>query len=555
MSISRWRLRGLKEGSKGFLIGLVVLALFSVVLAMNAEAQEKSILRWAIDWPNAIDPSFQTSFSDMQSCVNLYSSLVYPKPGLAGGVEPHVAESWGVSKDALTWTFHLKRGIRFSDGSELDAEDVKFSMDRMLALGSGFAYLWKGLVKGVEVVDKYTVKFHLDRPYGPFISTLIKFYTLNKDEVMKHLKKPGPFGDFGDYGKEWLVTHSAGSGAYMVKEFIVTDYLLMEKNPYYSFYRAPKAPDLAKMTNTIESATAQMLIKNRELEISDFWQSDESFSVMAKIPHVDIIGFDVGRAGFFEMHTKIPPTDDLHFRRAVCWAFDYASAMKLFPGAKQARGPVPHVIPGWNPNVFQYRFDLNKAKEELAKSKYAKELDKYPVEIEYWMPNASNERMALLLQANLSKIGVKSKLSPEPVSRALDRCGKKETTPNVMFFEIACEFPEAGGILNIHLHSRNAGRYENTNWLEDPEVDKLVDKALATLDQKERFALYHKLQEKAVDLALDIHLYDRFQRQAVQQYLKWPRSQQKNVIPSTGFDLDVRFIEVFPEKRAEILKK
>lgn len=535
--------------STSVVLSVLILCLGLMVVGVNAA--EQSILRWAIDWPTVVDPAYSYCFSDMQAAVNLYSPFVYPKP--EGGVDPHVAESWKVSNDGLLWTFQIKPGVFFSDGTELLAEDVKFSMDRLLTIGAGFSYLFKGSIKSTEVVDDYTVVFHTKEPFGPFLAALTKFYVMNKDEVMAHAKADGKYGEFGDYGEEWLVTHSAGAGPYMVKEFITTDYLLMEKNPYCSFYIAPRAADLVKMISSIEPATVQTLMRNRELEISDFWQTSESFEVMATIPDVEVIGFDVGRAGFFTLNTSKSPTDDVHFRRAICYAFDYEAALTLFPGSKQPRGPVPHVIPGWNPDTFQYQLDLEKAKEELAKSKYAGDLTEYPVEIEYWMPSPDNEKMALLLLSNLVKLGVESFLSPTPIPRALDMAASKEATPSMMFFEIACEYPEAGAILSLHLHSQNTGRYENTTWLDDPEIDALIDKAIATIDPQERYALYYEIQDRAAELATEILPYDRFERHAVQSYIDWPQS--RNPYPATGFNLDARFIEVYPEKRAELLGK
>ena len=539
----KWRLAGRTIAVLGALILCVGLML------VGADSEEQTIIRWAMDWPTVVDCAYSYCFSDMQAAVNLYSSLVYPRA--EGGVDPHIADSWEVSEDGLRWTFRIKPGVFFSDGTELLAEDVKFSMDRLLTIGAGFSYLFKGSIESTEVIDNYTVAFNTREPFGPFVAALTKFYIMNADEVMAHAITDDKYGEFGDYGEEWLVTHSAGSGPYMVKEFVTTDYLLMEKNPYYSFYIAPRAADLIKMISSIEPATVQTLMRNRELEISDFWQTNESFEIMATIPGVEILGFDVGRSGFFPLNTSKPPTDDVHFRRAILYAFDYEAALTLFPGSVQPRGPVPHVIPGWNPDTLQYQLDLEKAREELAKSKYAGNLKEYPVEIEYWTPNPDNEKMALLLLANLTNLGIEAFLSPTPVPRALDLAASRETTPSVMFWEIACEYPEAGAILSVHLHSRNTGRYENTTWLEDPEIDALIDKAIATVDQAERFALYYEIQERAADLAIDILPYDRYERHAVQSYIDWPQS--RNPYPATGFNLDFRFIEVYPEKRAELL--
>src|SRR5690606_30896285 len=119
----------------------------------------RRVLRMTHSWPNQIDPARGSDMASAVSLINLYSSLVYPTP--EGNVEPYAAESWTVSDDNLTYTFQLRQGIKFHDGREMTAEDVKFSFDRLMAIGEGFAYLFRGVVREVTVDDTYTVSFHL----------------------------------------------------------------------------------------------------------------------------------------------------------------------------------------------------------------------------------------------------------------------------------------------------------------------------------------------------------------------------------------------------------
>lgn len=93
---------------------------------------EKRVLRATFAWPTYIDPAVGSDFSSTSSLVNLYDTLVFPNT--EGGVDPDLAESWETSEDGLTWTFHLKKGIKFHNGSELTASDVAFSMNRMLEI-------------------------------------------------------------------------------------------------------------------------------------------------------------------------------------------------------------------------------------------------------------------------------------------------------------------------------------------------------------------------------------------------------------------------------------
>jgi len=176
--------------------------------AMEAEEVVRE-LRVTFSWPTYIDPAVGSDFSSSSSFVNLYDTLVYPTPD--GGVKPNVAESWETSADGLTWTFNLRKDVKFHDGSMLTAHDVKFTMDRLTTIGEGYAYMY-GAVESTDVVDDYTVQFNLSKTYGPFLTTLVRLYILNEELVMANAKSDGMYGDKGDYWKEWLLTHDAVSG-------------------------------------------------------------------------------------------------------------------------------------------------------------------------------------------------------------------------------------------------------------------------------------------------------------------------------------------------------
>jgi len=155
--------------------------------SMKAEEPQIGELRVTFAWPTYIDPAVGSDFSSSSSFVNLYDTLVYPTP--EGGVKPNVAENWETTSDGLTWTFMLRKGIKFHDGSELTAEDVAFTMDRIIAIGEGYGYMFAEKVESTEAVDDYTVRFNLSEPYGPFLITLVRLYILNKDLGMAPHKR------------------------------------------------------------------------------------------------------------------------------------------------------------------------------------------------------------------------------------------------------------------------------------------------------------------------------------------------------------------------------
>ena len=532
---------------------LISLCVVGILVSLGVAGAAERNLRTNWSWPTYIDPAVGSDFSSSTALVNLYDSLVYPD--MKGNAQPHVAKSWETSADTLTWTFHLRSGVKFHDGSELTAEDIKFSMDRLTTIGEGYGFLFVGKIVSTETPDKYTVVFRMKEPFGPFLTTLFRLYILNKDLVVANIKKPGPYGDMGDYGKEYLLTHDAGSGPYMVKEFQLEEYLLMEQNPNYWLPIDPDAPDEFKMIATTEPVTIRTMMARRELEITDAWQPLESLEALDKIKGVEISKIAVGNEHYFMLHTKKPPTDDIHFRKAMAWAFDYKTeAEKIWVDSTQSVGPVTQILPGHDPTVFQYHRDLDKAREELKQSKYYGQLDKYPVEIHWVSVPADNEKEALLLMSNLADIGIDAKIVKVPWMSIVEEMANIETSPNVVGVFVGPHYPEAGALLESRYKSESVATWEQNEWLQDEKFDAMIEDAIATVDREERFAKYGKIQHYIVDLCPSLFLFDQIQKNGYQAtYIDW-WSARGEAIPIMGYNFAARFIKVYPEKRAELLK-
>ena len=551
------------------LLMLVLLALFVMLFAFGcgpgdvaAPADDEEVdlpepsvegpvyLRKTFSWPTYIDPAVGSDFSSSTALCNLYDTLIYPNSD--GSFDPHLARDWEVSEDNLTYRFYLNEGVMFHDGTELIAEDVKFSFDRLQAIGEGYAYIFKDRVSSVEVIDDYTVDFILPQPFGPFLTTLTRLYIVNKDLVMANLQD-GPYGEYGDYGKEFLNTNDAGSGAYQVKEFDVATLLVLEKVDNYFAFVDPMAPDIFELIGSTEAATVRTGMMRRELEISDQWQTLEAFASLESIDGVDIARWPDGGQLYLMMNTQKPPLDDIHVRRALSWAFNYdALVQNIYPGTEQAKGPVSSVLPGWNPNVFQFNYDLAKAEEELALSKYAGQLDQYPIEYAWTAEVADLEKIALMTQAEAQKIGLTIDIVKTPWMSLIDQSGSIETTPHITSIWVSPHYGEAGSILEAKYHSSNTGSWEQTEWLLNDQVDAMIEQAMATVDREERMAIYRDIQDLIVELAPTIFAYDNMERHAYQSYyVTWPQASAP--IPVMGYNLVARFISVDPVKRAELL--
>lgn len=497
---------------------------------------EKRALRVTFAWPTYIDPAVGSDFSSTSSLCNLYDTLVFPNT--EGGVDPHLAESWEVSSDGLTWTFHLKEGVKFHNGSELTASDVAFSMNRILEIGEGLAYVFLGTVDSATAVGDYTVEFTLAEPSGMFLISLIRLYVLDEEEVMANIVTPGPYGDNGDYGKEHLLTRDAGSGPYKVKEFPLEEYLLMEKYDAWFGEFAENAPDELRFIATTEPVTVRTMISRQELEITDQWQTVEALEALDRIEGVDIVAFPVLTEFYYMIHTRKQPTDDIHFRRAMAYAFDYDTAVSLeWPGTKQSRGPVPAIVAGHNPDVFVFQRDLEKAREELAQSGYADVLDQYPVIVHWITEVPAEEKWALLFQANMADIGIKVEIVGTPWLSVVEEMASQEASPHIVTIYVSADFPEAGSLLKVRYHSDAAPTWSQNEWMLDRTFDQVIDDALFTLDEDERYAKYRDLQDYIVDICPSLFLYDQVQKQACQTaYVDWPPARGE-VIPVMGYTM------------------
>ena len=383
------------------LILLIVLGVSATALAQDDIKQ----LRVTFSWPTFIDPAVGSDFSSSTSLANLYDSLVFPNA--AGGVDPWLAESWDISDDGLTYTFNLRQGVMFHDGTELLASDVVYSYDRLTTVGEGYAYLMPEAA--VTAIDDYTVEFVLSEPSGVFVPSLVRLYVVNEDLVRENTLEEGSFGDNGDYGKDFLLTNDAGSGPYQVDEFRVAEELVMTR--FDGWWNAENfnanAADEVRFIGTTESATVRALMSDGELEISDQWQGVQAFESLEEMDNVRVQAFPSMTSFYYMMNTRLAPLDDVHCRRAISWAFDYEQAVALeWPGTQQMVGPVPQTVGGHNPDVTVYSRDLDRAREELAQCQYGDDLGDYPIDVVWIAEVPAEEQWALLFQANMLDIGL-----------------------------------------------------------------------------------------------------------------------------------------------------
>lgn len=471
------------------------------------------------------DPALSMDWYDTQVVYNLYSPLVYSTP--EGTIRPHLAQDWKiVDGKANHYRFTLRQGVKFHDGSELTSEDVVFSMDRYTTMGQGFSGML-GKVNSIAV-DKYVVDFILEKNNTVFPEILTLFFPLNKDLVLEHLQA-GKYGEFGDYGEDWLSTHDAGSGPYIMESHKMGESLEATRFKEYFLGWENWGPneepiERLKFIMETESVTRVMLLKSGQLdfEINGFF-SREVFRGIINTKGLNLNMFWPMMATCW-MNTKVPPTDDVHFRKAILYAYDYEAINSeyAFLGTRET-GIIPSQLLEFVSIPPQPRQqNLEKAKEELALSKYNPA--DYKVGYHYVKDQEFNEEVGLQLQADLAKIGVNVELIGIPWAQFAEKVAAPETTPHLMLNNFPLTYPSVDSVFYYMYHPNNVGGIYASHWCEDEEIGQLIDQSREEiLDPEKRLELIRRIQEKIASLALAFYPFEMPAAFTSQDYLIGPK--------------------------------
>ena len=489
----------------------VALALAASTCLAGPAFAETSIVVNATQVFGTIDPAKANDYTEYMAAVNLYDALTTVDG--SGAVIPQLAESWDVSEDNLVYTFHLKPDAKFEDGSTVEAADVVYSLKRLLALNEGPAYLFEGLVdpEAVEAIDDKTVKITLNKVYAPFITTTPLILVLNEEAVKAASSE--------EWAEDVIGEDSFGAGPYSVSSWNRGAEMILKRNEaYHGGWNKGTPIDTVRFVITNDEATVKALATKGELGWSASALANETFESIGALDNYDVLEIPTATGFYIKMNTKQAPTDDVHVRRAIQYATDYDTIQDVIYPGSPLNGPLsPSFGDAYLDTLEKPVYDLEKAKEELAKSKYAGQ----PIKLShaYVAGLSFEEDIALLMQANLEAIGIELDLQPEPWNRITELASKQETTPHTTQIFNGPSYPSPDSVFYVQYHSKSAGTWASMEWLLDPEVDALIDKARSTTDVAEQNALYKELQQKLVDGASDVYMLAQNKRHAMNKCL------------------------------------
>lgn len=480
--------------------GLLACTAGGLLAAGPAAAQSRFVFANESDY-DTMDPHVAFDVGRVAVRLNIYDGLMRWQKNPAV-LEPWLAESYEVSKDGLTYTFKMRKGVKFHDGSEIKAADVVYSLERILALGKGAASLFKSMIDPgqAKAVDDYTVAFKLKKPSAIFLAVVPEIHVVNAALVKKHA-----VGD--DWGGAWLSKNGAGSGAYSLDQFDPAIGFVAKRFPGHFKGWGAKYIDHIEFRGVKDTNTRVLgLLKGDFNGIGGYLQTDQLKKIEASGTG-KVLEAESMRIMMMQFNVTRAPLDDVNVRHALNMAFDYDGFNKNILGGLVERNPtpLPNTMWGSPKDVAGYAYDVEKAKAELAKAKV--KIDR-PLEVHYLTGFAQSEQAAQLFQNGLQKIGVESKVIGTPWPTIVERFRKPETTPDISVYWISTYYADPHNWIGEMFHSGNAGTFKNAHHYKNPKVDELLDKAVASTDKAEREKLYAEATRIVVNEAPGLWIYN-----------------------------------------------
>lgn len=446
-----------------------------------------------------LDPAKASDYADSILMFNVYDTLVLPQQGGPGHV-PHLAQSWDV--DGATYTFTLRDDVTFQSGNPMTAADVVYSLQRMQALGAGLSYLFEGVK--AEAVDDQTVRMTLEKPYSPFIASLVRLPIVDREHVKANASS--------EWGDEFLSANGAGTGAYSVKSHNPQEETVMTKSDSYFLGVADAAPDTVRLRYGLEAATVRTLIAQGEHDIASQWLPPEVVQALAKDGAQLLTETGTG-AFYFKLNTTKAPLDDVNCRLALSHAFDYDTAVQMIAindkvsAGSPATGAIPVGMFGANPADMTMVRDMDKAKEYLAACQYdAADMN---IEVSWIAEVPLEERFALLMQSNFSELGIQSEIKKLPWALFSEQVTNPDNTPHVSQLFVNAVTGDPDTLLYGMYHSSTPGTWQSPEYLEDAKVDEYLEAGRSAADDADREAAYTALNARLLEIAPTIYGFDR----------------------------------------------
>ncbi len=473
-------------------------------LALTASAAGAKTLVFCSEGnPESLNPQIVTTTTGINAGRPFFNNLVEFPPGSTETV-PALAESWEISDDGLQYVFHLRHGVKFHSSDiftpsrALNADDILFSLERQWKEdhpfhnvgGSNYDYFkdmgMPELLKSIDKLDDYTVRFTLTRPAAPFLADLaMPFNIIQSAEYGAQLLKAGT--------PELIDTKPIGTGPFQFVGFQPD--VAIRYRAFADYWGGKQPIDTLVFSITPNASVRLTKLKAGECHVIAFPNPGDRATIEAD-PSLKFLQQEGFNIGYLAMNTTKPPFNDVRVRRAVNMAIDKSAIIEaVYQGAGVvAKNPLPPTLPAYNNDIQDYPYDPTAAQKLMIDAGLAEGFDTdlwyIPVSRPY---NPNGKRVAELIQYDLAKIGIRAtlvsaewsayrqKLQNGEMKMALyGWTGDNGDPDNFLDVLLGCTSARIGG--------NNVARWCNQDY------DKLVTDAKLTTDKELRTRLYREAQ-------------------------------------------------------------
>jgi len=433
----------------------------------------------------------------------LYDTLVrYSDSGVQ--LVPDAAVRWETSADARTFTFHLRRNIRFSNGRTVSSGDFKFEIERVLdpANNSQGIEYYRGIegaplyssgraksVAGIKTPDPWTIIFQLASPDPIFLAKLaMPFAAAVPPEVVAR------------YGKDFS-RHAIGSGPFMLKEWKSGQRIVLVRNPYYFLPGLPRLDAVSEEIG-VDDNLQWLKYETGEIDIASIPPAE--FPWVMKTPRLKaLVLSQVSLAtSYLGMNCQIPPFTDVRVRRAFNYAINKDKLVAVFNHrGVPASTILPPGLPGYDPSIRGYPYDPRKARQLLEQAGIPKDFAP-----QLWIRADETQMMlAQSIQQDLALVDVHLQLRPVAWPSLLQAI-RQPGTVELVLSGWEADFPDPENFLEV-LFARSQWGANNNSFYYNPHVDALLEKAALLTNLDERYKVYDQAQRMIINDAPWVLLY------------------------------------------------
>ena len=449
-----------------------------------------------------LDPAYETDGNSFMICDNIFEALVAYKDE-STALEPGLAKSWTISPDGKTYTFSLRKGVKFHDGTPFNADAVVFSIGRMMKdrqlkfFGKGWDIpaqervpeYWVSMemddtIGSIEATDEYTVVFKLKRVEAPFLANMGMDFA---DIISPTAFMINP--------KEFL-RNPVGTGPFRFVKWVKDDRIILAKNSSYWDKAGGPYLDQVVFRSIPENSVRFLELKAGGIHICQF-PNPAGIDLARQDQNIKLIsqpGMNIGYLSF--NHTKEPWKSNLHLRKAIAYALNRKAYVdNIYQGMGQvAKNPIPPTMWGYNKAIPGYPYDPAMAKKELAAAGYPE--GKGLPEITLWsMPvprpyNPDGLKIGVAMSSDLSKVGIRARIVSYEWGTYLKR--QREQPEDMDLFQLGWtgDNGDPDNFLAV-LFDGMASSSIRTQW-QNKEYHQLILDGKQTVNQAKRAEIYMK---------------------------------------------------------------